>query len=239
MARFFAVLAAATALATAADPTLDEIVEKHVAARGGHEKMKAIQSLRVTGKMIMLTAQTEAPMTLLIKRPGSMRVEITALGHKTVRAFDGTTAWDINPNRGPDPQKAGDQEARRSRENADFDGPLVNARDKGITLELLGKEDINSSPAFMIKALRPSGDVDYHWVDAKSFLEVKSSSRRTIMGRELEIDAYPGDYKPVHGVLIPSSMEQRMEGKPIVRVVWETIEANAPIDDALFKMPVK
>jgi hypothetical protein len=239
MVRFFAVLAMAVALAAAADPTLDEIVQKHVAARGGREKMQAIQSLKVTGKMIMLSAQSEAPLTLLIKRPASVRVEITVQGQKTVRAFDGTTAWDMVPRRGPDAQKASDQEARRTRETADFDGPLVNASGKGITLELLGKEDIQGSAAYRVKAIRQSGDVDYHWVDAKSFLEVKSSSRRTVMGREMEIETFPSDYKPVRGVLIPCSMEQRMDGKPWVRMVWETIEANAPIDDAVFKMPAQ
>lgn len=229
----------AATLAAAADPTLDEIVGKHAAARGGREKMQAVQSLKVTGKMVMLTAQAEAPITLLIKRPASVRFEITMQGQKTVRAFDGATAWDIVPRRGPDARKAGDQEARRTRETADFDGPMVNAKDKGITLELLGKEDIQGSTAYKVKAIRQSGDVDYHWVDAKSFLEVKSSSRRAVMGREMEIEAFPSDYKPVHGVLIPCSMEQRVDGKPWVRMVWETIEANAPIDDAVFKMPAQ
>ena len=227
------------ALAAAADPTLDEIVARHVAARGGREKMQAIQSLKVTGKMVMLAVQAEAPLTLLIKRPASVRFEITVQGNKTVRAFDGTTAWDINPNRGPGARKAEDREARRTGETADFDGPLVNAKDKGITLELLGKEDVEGSAAYKVKAIRQNGDVDYHWVDTKSFLEVKSSNRRTVMGREMEIEAFPTDYKPVHGVLIPASMEQRMDGKPIVRIVWETIEANAPIDDAVFKMPAR
>jgi hypothetical protein len=239
MVRFFALLAMAASLAMAADPTLDEILGKHVAARGGREKMQAIQSLKVTGKMVMIAVQAEAPLTLLIKRPASVRVEITVQGNKTVRAFDGATAWDINPNRGPDARKADDREARRTGETADFDGPMVNAKDKGIKLELLGKEDIQGSAAYKVKAIRQGGDVDYHWVDAKSFLEVKSSSRRTVMGREMEIEAFPSDYKSVHGVLIPCSMEQRMDGKPIVRIVWETIEANAPIDDAVFKMPAR
>lgn len=221
----------------AADPTVDEVVAKYVAARGGLEKMQAIRSLKVTGKMIMLAAQTEAPLTLLIKRPGSVRLEITVNGAKTVRASDGATAWDINPNRGPEARQAGEQEARRTRDSADFDGPMVNAKDKGISLELLGKEDLEGSAAYKIKAIRQSGDVDYHWVDAKTFLEVKSSSRRTVMGREMEIEAFISNYKPVHGVMIPASMEQRMEGKPLVRIVWEIIEANAPINDAVFKMP--
>jgi outer membrane lipoprotein-sorting protein len=239
MVRYLALLALAACSAMAADPTVDEVVAKYVAARGGLDKMKAIQSLKVTGKMIMLAAQTEAPLTLLIKRPGSVRIEIVVNGAKTVRASDGATAWDINPNRGPDARQAGEQEARRTRESADFDGPMVNAKQKGITLELLGKEDVDGSPAYKIKAIRQSGEMDYHWVDARSFLEVKSSSRRAIMGREMEIEAFIGNYKAVHGVMIPASMEQRMDGKPLVRIVWEIIEANAPIDDAVFKMPVQ
>jgi len=237
MIRFFALLALAASLGFAGDPTVEEIAAKYAAARGGVEKMQAIRSLKVTGKMVMLQAQVEAPLTLLIKRPTSVRVEVAVQGNKAVRAFDGATAWDINPSRGPEARKAEEAEARRIRESADFDGPLVNAKEKGISLELLGKEDVEGAPAYKVKAVRQSGDIDYHWVDAKTFLEVKSSSRRSVMGRDMEIEAFPANYKPVHGVLMPTSMEQRMDGKPLVRIVWEIIEANAPIDDALFKMP--
>jgi len=237
MVRLPAILALAACFAMAAGPTVDEIAAKHAAARGGIERMKAIRSLKVTGKMIMMPAQAEAPLTLLIKRPNSVRFEVVVNGNKVVRAFDGTTAWDLNTARGPNARKSGDQETRRTSETADFDGPLVNANEKGITLELLGKEDIEGSPAYKVKAIRQGGDVDYHWVDARSYLEVKSASRRTVMGRETEIEAFPGNYKSVHGVLVPTSMEQRVEGRPLARIVWETIEANAPIDDAVFKMP--
>jgi len=199
--------------------------------------MQAIKSLKLTGKMTLAAAQTEAPVTLFIKRPDRVRLEIQLGGGRLVRAFDGTTAWGIGPNQGFAPRQADQEEAVRTRETADFDGPLVNSKDKGIHLERVGQEEVQGSPAYKIKVVRSSGRSEYHWVNASSFLEVKSSSRRPIMGREMELEAFPGDYRPIQGVLLPASIEQRMEGKPLLRIEWQTMEANPALDDAMFRMP--
>jgi len=236
MIRLLVFLALSVCLA-AESLTVEEIAAKYAAARGGLEKMQAIKSLKLTGKMTMSAAQTEAPVTLFIKRPDRVRIEIQLGGNRLVQAFDGTTAWSINPNQGPAPRPADQEEALRTRETADFDGPLVNSKDKGIRLELLGQEDVQGSPAYKIKAIRSNGRSEYHWVDARSFLEIKSSRRRPFMGREMEFEAFPADYRPLQGVLLPASIEQRMEGKPLLRIQWQTMEANPALDEAVFRMP--
>src|SRR5580692_3300251 len=101
--------------------TADQIVQKHVEALGGLAKLNAIQSLVVTGKASIL-GQTEAPLTIQIKRPNLMRLEIAFQGQKIVQAFDGVTAWTINPMISSQPKQSSDEDTRAAQEASDFIG---------------------------------------------------------------------------------------------------------------------
>lgn len=237
------VLLAAPALfsipaAAQTDLTVDQIVAKYVEARGGMDKIKAIQSMKTTGKMVMMGGQMEAPFTLQVKRPGSMRMETLLQGKTMVQAFDGEAAWSINPFQGnTEPQKASEDDTKLFRDQADFDGALVDYKTKGHTVELMGKEDVEGTPCYKLKLTRKSGDVEYYYLDAGNFLAVKSTMKRKQMGAEVEMEAFPGNYKPVNGVMMPYSTEMKMGGRTMMQMSIESVEANGKIDDAIFKMP--
>ena len=75
--------------------TVDEIIAKNLQAKGGVDKLKAIQTVRMTGKV---SAQgMEMPMTIVSKRPNLMYQEMQIQDKKIISAFDGEKAWAINP----------------------------------------------------------------------------------------------------------------------------------------------
>ena len=237
----FAALAAIAALTLAAQPAelkLEDVIKKSIEAQGGLEKMKAIKTMKVTGKMIIGGGQLEAPMTSYMKRPGNNRTEISIQGQQIVEAFDGTTKWSINPMLGSkDPQKASDEDTKAAADDADMvESPLVNYKEKGHSAELLGKEDVGGSMAYKIKVILKSGNVQTVYLDEKSFLTVKTVSKMKRMGQEFEAETLPGNYKPVDGVLIPFSSEMKVN-KQSMQMVFDKIEANVPMDDKLFAMP--
>lgn len=237
----FAALAAITALTLVAQPAelkLEDVIRKSIDAQGGLEKMKAIKTLKVTGKMIIGGGQLEAPMTSYMKRPRNNRTEISIQGQQIVEAFDGTTKWSINPMLGSkDPQKASDEDTKAAADDADMvESPLVNYKEKGHSAELLGKEDVEGSMAYKIKVILKSGNVQTVYLDEKSFLTVKTVSKMKRMGQEFEAETLPGNYKPVDGVLIPFSSEMKVN-KQSMQMVFDKIEANVPMDDKLFAMP--
>src|SRR3984885_4434809 len=117
---------AACALLLSATPleaplTADQIVQKHVEAIGGEAKLNAIQTLVVSGKASIL-GQTEAPLTIQVKRPNQLRLEITYQGKKIVQAFDGVTAWTINPLLTSEPKASSEEDTRAAQESSDFIG---------------------------------------------------------------------------------------------------------------------
>lgn len=221
--------------------TVDQIVQKHTEALGGADKLKAIQNVTMSGKASLMGGQIEAPIVMKIKRPTSMRMEITVQDKVVVQAFDGTTGWIINPLLGSDdPQKSSEEDAKSARDDADFiDGSLVDYKAKGSTVELAGKEDVGGTPAYKLKVTKKGGNVDYDFLDAKTFLPIKSTGKREQNGKEIEFESTPGNFKPVNGVMMPFTLSQKVNGRSQLELTVEKVEVNTVMDDSVFKMPEK
>ncbi len=221
--------------------TIDQIVQKHFDAVGGADKLKAIDNVKTTGNAVLMGGQVEAPVTMILKRPASMRLDMTVQGQTFVQAFDGTTSWMINPFMGStDPQKASEEDTKTTREDSDFvDGPLMDYKAKGSTVELMGKEDVGGTSTYKIKITKKSGTVQYLYLDSKTFLDVKSTGHRKQMGQEMDVETTMTNYKPVNGVQLPYSIAQKANGNPVMDLTVEKYEVNVPVDDSMFHMPEK
>jgi outer membrane lipoprotein-sorting protein len=219
--------------------TADQIVQKHIEAIGGKAKLNAIQTLVVTGRASIL-GRTEAPLTIQVKRPNLMRLEITYQGKKVVQAFDGTTAWTINPLVDAEPKQSSEEDTRAAQESSDFiGGNLVDYKSKGNTVELVDKEDIDGIAVYKLKITKKGGSVEYDYLDASSFLPIKTAGRRTQLGQEILYESRIADYKPVDGVLMPFSVKQMVNGRLAMEITIEKMDVNVPVDEAVFKLPGK
>lgn len=233
-------LAGVALLSPASAQTLDEIVAKNIEARGGLDKIKAVKTMRMTGKMTIGPGM-EAPAVIEIKRPQMTRLEISFQGMTLVQAFDGKNGWAINPFQGnPNPEPMSPDDAKDAEEQADIDGSLVDWKAKGHTVVLVGKEKVEGTDAFKLQITLKNGDVRYTFIDADSWLEIKGEAKRNIRGTEMETEQTIGDYKEVGGLLMPHSMEGGPKGSPMrQKITIDKIELDVAIDDARFAMPAK
>ena len=218
--------------------TVDEIVAKNIEARGGLEKIKSVQSMRMTGTMRL--GDERLPTHLELKRPNKSRWEFTLEGQTAIQAFDGKTAWMIMPFEGQtQPQVMTDQEARDIEMQADVDGPLVDAAAKGNKIELIGKETIDGGvEAWRLRITRKNGDARDLYLDAKTYLQVLAISKRTTDGQTVEIRSRIGDYRNIGGLMLPHSFEASASGVPQTQALeFSKIELNVPLDDSRFAMP--
>lgn len=232
---FAASLAAAASLQA---QSVDDIIAKDVQARGGMDKLKSVQSLKMTGKMTVGPGM-EAPIVLRAKRPENLRMDFTFQGMTASQAFDGKSGWQIMPFGGKkDPEALPPDELKDMEEQADFDGPLVDYAKKGNKVELVGKEKIEGTDAYNIKVTLKNGDVRNIYIDADSYLPVKEKAKRTIRGAEQEVETSLGDYKDVRGLMFPMSMESSIKGTPQTqKITVETVDLNVPVEESIFKMP--
>ncbi|MBI4410292.1 MAG: hypothetical protein HY561_11330 [Gemmatimonadetes bacterium] len=227
-----------TAPLTAQEPTLEQVLEKHYQALGGLDQWLATSTAKFTGTF-SLGPSMEAGFTMVVSRPRKMRLEFTVQGMTGIQAYDGQTAWMLMPFMGKTaPEPMPEDQAKEIREQGDLDGPLMGWKEDGNQLELVGKEDVEGTPAYKLKVTLPSGDVQYHYLEAEHFLTIKSEGKRMLQGREVEFETILGDYKQVGALLFPHFIENRLKGSPMQQVLTITaVELNVPVDDALFKMP--
>jgi outer membrane lipoprotein-sorting protein len=231
-------LAIAAALAPALlAQTVDEIIAKNVEARGGVDKLKSVKTVRATGKMEF--GAMEAPGTMIQKRPDMVRIDFTVQGLTAVQAYDGKSAWSIMPFTGKkDPELMPADETKAMSEDADIDGPLVDYKAKGNQVELMGKEDMEGTPAYKLKVTLKDGNVKYMYLDTDSGLMIKEEEKLMMHGTEQETEASYGDYRAVDGVMFPFAIESGIKGSPQKqKLTIEKMELNVPVEDSSFAMP--
>ena len=230
---------AALVIVPASAQTLDEVLAKNYKAKGGLDKIKAVQTIRITGTMT-LGPGIEAPFVLVQKRPGMLRMEFTFQGMTGVQAYDGKTGWQLMPFEGrKDPEPLPEDAMKQVEEQADVDGPLVDYKVKGHTVELVGKEKVEGSDAYKLKVTLKNGDIRYIYLDADSYLEIRVEGKTKTRGTDVESESTIGDYKEVGGLMFPYAMESGQKGSPQKqKMTLQKIELNVPLDDTQFKMPV-
>lgn len=233
------VLAAVVLAGPAHAQTVDEIIARSFAARGGLEKVRALRSLRLVGRATVAPA-TEVPMTIEIKRPASLRLEYAFQGGRVVQAFDGKKAWGIPP--GETRPRALPADAGKSMaQQTDLEGPLADYAAKGHAVELVGRETRDGRQTYKLKLTRKDGDVEYHYLDTTSYLPVGVSLERVVRGTTIQSETRLGDYREIAGgFLWPFSLESGAAGRPEKqRIRLESVEVDPPIDDARFAMPAR
>lgn len=225
-------------LAAQAPPSIDEIVAKNLKAKGGADKWKSVSAVRMTGKVSL--QGMDLPMSVSAKRPNLSRQEITIQDKKIVQAFDGTTPWMINPMMGSDaPQEITGPQAEMMKSDADFDGALVDYKEKGHKVELVGKEKLDATDVYHLKITKKTGNVQHYYLDAESGIELKTSSEMDMGGTKQNIETELSNYQSVEGIMIPHTVKQSINGTQMVTMTIEKVEFNPTLEDALFKMPAK
>ena len=237
MLRHTVLILAATAVAAVSAPaqTLDEVIARSLEARGGLERLKATQSVRMLARVTQGGLTT--PLSIEMKRPGRFRADFKAEGTPGVMAWDGREAWGLSPvsNR---PERLPDEAARGMADRADIDGPLVDYAAKGNRVAIEGKSEVGGRYAYRIRVTKKGGDVELHFIDERSWLPVRIESRQ--VGRRGPVVASSGfrDYREVAGFLWPYTIENEIEGVPDSQTIQiEKIEANVEIDDSRFSLP--
>jgi photosystem II stability/assembly factor-like uncharacterized protein len=220
---------------------VDELVARHIAARGGLDKLRALKSIRLTGTARFSEDEftIEASYGLAQKRPGNIRVEVTFQGLTGVDAYDGKEMWSTEPWEGRrDAFRRSADETKELAHLADIEGPLVDWREKGHRVDYLGTEEIDGSPAHKLRVVMKDGDVEYHYLDPDTMLEIRIVYERRVRGVERVVESDVGDYEQVAGVWVPFAIDSGKKGRPRSdHVALERAEPNVDLDDALFRFP--
>jgi len=217
--------------------TAEELVAKNIQAKGGVEKIKAIQSVRMSGTQN--NGGFKAAVTQENKRPNLVRETFSVQGMTAVQAFDGGTGWQVRPFGGrKDPELMGEDDLRGMLLDADFDGPLVDSAAKGNTIEYMGHDQVDGDDAYKLKVTLKNGDIIYYYLDPDTYLEIRKEIQMFIRGSVQEFFVNLGSYKPVNGVMFPFSIASGPKGSDNPpNTTYDKIEVNTPVQESGFALP--
>ena len=227
------------ATASAGAQTADEIISKYIRQSGGMERIQAVRTLRRSGKFVG-GGGFEAKFMEENKRPNRVRQEFYLQGMTGVNAWDGATGWKIEPWQGKkDVEQLTEEETKTIIADADFDGPLVNYKEKGNKVEYLGTEPIEGTDAHKLRVtLASTGEVRVYYMDSDYNVPIRMDTKRMVRGAEREYETSFGDYKSVNGWYLPHFVETGAKGSPFkAQYIYESIEANTAMPNARFAKP--
>jgi outer membrane lipoprotein-sorting protein len=248
---------------TAPKLSATEIADKNVAARGGLQAWRAVQTLSLQGKMGVggnqranlsipiqgaqkaqrslqgvrprPAAEVELPFVMDLARPHKSRVELQFKGQTAIQVYDGTNGWKLRPflNR-LTVEPYSAEEMRIAATQSELDGPIVDYAAKGTRIELDGIEKVEERDTYKLKLTLKNGEVTHVWVDAQTFLEAKMEGQpRRLDGTDHQVEVYYRDYHKVSGLEIPYLLETRV--LPVAKNALGVRDTPVPPEKALIE----
>ena len=232
--------------AGAAEPGLEEIVNAHLDALGGKEKISAVKTLKLTGTYAY--NGLEHTLAVYRKRPAKTRFDIEGLemygtsvspGKKVVRAYDGSAAWGMGEN--PKASGAYDlpgTQAEIMAQRADFDGPLVDYLAKGNQLQLLGTADVDGTDSWHLEVTLANGKKEEWFLHKKTYLPIKLVIKTGGQDFTKPLVWFFDDWREVEGIMLPFfvHVEELLFSR---EYLIEAVEVNPELPDSLFAKPAE
>ena len=244
----WALSACIPALAAAGEPvatpelTTAQIVEKNVAARGGLEAWRKIQTMVWIGHIERTHASAPGLLFVLkLKRPNKTHFEIKAPNQTATRMFDGSHGWKLRPARNgqPELQAYTAEELSFAQDGQVIDGPLMDYEAKGITVALEGVDEVEGHKCYRLGVRLPSGVTHHAWVDSQNFLDIKYDQKeRNTSGQSGTVSVYYRNYRTIEGLQIPFTIESGDDTtKARDKMVIDKLSLNPPLEDRMFAKP--
>lgn len=223
--------------------TADEILAKYFENTGGLEKLKALKTIKVNGKMSM--QGMDLPFTMITKTPNKQRMNIQVQGVEIIQAYDGVDAWMLNPMMGgKDPIKLPAEQAKEMTERQ-MEDEFIDYKKKGHEVKLLGTEDVEGVKCYKIElAKNKNNDKEdvtvVYYFDAENYVPIMISTfARSGPMKGMESKTYMSDYQDVNGYMMPFSTETKVNGQTVSKMTFQKVNLNESVEDTFFAFPKK
>jgi len=210
--------------------TADDIINKGIEARGGLDKLKALQSVVMSGSMNQ--AGNDIMMKIIVVNNKASKVEFSVMGQTGYTIVTTTEGWTFNPFTGAaSADKMPETTLKESQVQLDLPGPFVDYKAKGIKADYLGKETVEGKECYKIKLTRSNGKTSTYYFDSGTYYIVRVVGTNIVNGNEMEVTTDYADFrKTPEGYVFPF---KRIV--PQGEMIFDKIEINPKVDDSVFK----
>jgi hypothetical protein len=228
-----AIIKANAQSSTAKSLSADEVVQKYASAMGGLDNFNNIKTAKLTGTV---SAQNlDLPITIQIINGHAVRTDVEVMGQSVVNSYKDGKGWKINPFQGAaDATDGTAEELSEWKAQTTLASGLMDYKKRGYTVESQGQENVDGKNAYKIKLTTDDKKVSTFYIDATSFMPIKSVATRNIMGQEAEIETTFADYKEFGGIKFAMTRSQKANGQVFQDIKMNKVELNVPIDEKIF-----
>lgn len=211
--------------------TADEVIAKYITAIGGAEKWSKVQSIKIDGQIEV--QGITIPYTVQGVQMKGIRVDAEFQGQKIIDITSPTAGWAQNPLAGKNTlSPITEEELKVKLDELDIQDAFVNYKEKGSTIESLGKDEEDGNEYFKIKMTTKNGNEKTYFFDLKTFLIYKEESIVKQQGQEIKSFVKLLDYQTIDfGIKMPFKTDQQ----GMMMMVSKKITINPTIDESIFK----
>ncbi|WP_271784702.1 outer membrane lipoprotein-sorting protein [Aquimarina algiphila] len=222
--------------------TADEIINNYFENTGGKENWEKLKGIEMIGVMKM--QNMEIPFEQVATKDGKQVVTIELQGNRMVwSAFDGETSWERNQQTMEAEKRDNEATENIKKQVKDFPDPLLNYKEKGYTVELIGKETIDGTETFKIKLTKDpilingesKPNISHYYFDTENFVPIIIESEINegpMKGQTVKSSV--SDYQEVNGVYFPFTISNQFQ-----TLGFKEIKLNPEVDAAVFAFPEK
>ena len=213
-----------------------DILKKMVEAQGGKKVLEKIKDMTSSGNLELIQMGMTGSMTMYKKEPNKYRMDIEVMGMIITQAFDGETAWGINPQTGSR-EEMPEQQAEYMKRMALGIDAYIYPEKYGISFAYKGKEKIEEKEYLVLEQTFSDGHKATHYIDPKTYLTYKTkSTTMDPMGVEVEQETFEADFKKVNGMTIAYSIIIFQGDEEYLQLTLTDITFNSGLEDSFFNM---
>lgn len=212
-----------------------DVLEKFIEASGGRKLLESIKDTTMVGTLDIVMAGMSGSLTMYMKEPNKLRMDMEIMGMVMTTAYDGEMAWWINPQTGATEELPADQadEIMRQAYGNDI---ILNPDKHGVTYTLKESENIEGKDYFVLVQTFPDGYTQTLYIDSKTYLPYKNVATVNQMGVEAEAETFLSDWRKVDGTMVSFSVRVLYDGEEAMTMTFSEVKYNTGIEDSLFKM---
>lgn len=213
--------------------SMEDIIDKHVVAMGGREKIITLSSALMTGTFTAMGATSPINITTTKKHMIGSRIDIEADGKNNFQIITPKNGWIFTPVQGDkEPRPLVEDQFKVGQVQLDLHGPFINYREKGIKVEMAGKDSVNEELCYKLKVTSPNANVTVYFINTKSNFIVKTSTKMFQFGALEDVETTYGNYKQnADGYWFAYT-----NAGPRGATNYDKITTNVPVDVNIFKV---